>query len=182
MNIGAWIKGHKPEAALGAGGIAVTVLLALRTRKKAGAGSGAPASGVAYPASSIMPVTTADTTASDAYSGIESQVVGLQSALLALQHPDPSSSGPAGAPSGGGGTGPAPTPGMGEVDTALGPMIWLGVTGPGGSTAGDFQVGGGAPVFFGNASSLAQGGTQAAGVDVYTPVNYAGQVSAKAGA
>jgi len=48
-------------------------------------------------------------------------------------------------------------------------MVWLGVTGAGGSTAQDFQVGGGAPVYFGNAGSLAQGGTKTAGVDVYTP-------------
>lgn len=81
MNIGAWLKTHKPEAALGAGGIAVTVLLALRARSKNAAGA---ASGGGVPASSVLPVSTADTTQSDAFNGIEEQVVGLQSALLGL--------------------------------------------------------------------------------------------------
>jgi hypothetical protein len=65
---------------------------------------------------------------------------------------------------------PARTFGQGIIDTINGPMVWLGVTGQGGSTAHTYQVGGGAPVYFGNAQSNAIGGTSQAGVDVYTPV------------
>jgi hypothetical protein len=71
----------------------------------------------------------------------------------------------------------APSYGLGTVQTAQGPMIWLGTTGPGGSTSSDYQVGGGAPVFFGNASQLAIGGTSQANEDVYTPVAYENLVS-----
>lgn len=60
--------------------------------------------------------------------------------------------------------------GQGIIDTINGPMVWLGVTGAGGSTASTYQVGGGAPVYFGNAQSNAIGGTTQAGIDVYTPV------------
>lgn len=60
--------------------------------------------------------------------------------------------------------------GQGIIDTVNGPMVWLGVTGQGGSTAHTYQVGGGAPVYYGNAQANAIGGTTQAGVDVYTPV------------
>jgi hypothetical protein len=90
---GAWVKGHKPEAALGGLGIAVTLFLAYRARK---ANAAAGASGSTTPASTAVPVSTADTTSSDAFSGLESQVVGLQSALLALQNPAGPSSGSGG--------------------------------------------------------------------------------------
>jgi hypothetical protein len=87
---GAWIKGHKPEAALGGAGIAVTLFLAYRARK---ANAAAGASSSSTPASTAVPVSTADTTSSDAFSGLESQVVGLQSALLGLQGGGASGSG-----------------------------------------------------------------------------------------
>jgi hypothetical protein len=69
------------------------------------------------------------------------------------------------------------TYGYGIVPTAQGPMVWLGTTGAGGSTASDYQVGGGAPVYFGNASQLAIGGTNMANEDVYTPVAFENLVS-----
>lgn len=87
---GAWIKGHKPEAALGGAGIAVTLFLAYRARQKnAAAGASSSSTGP----STAVPVSTADTTSSDAFSGLESQVVGLQSALLGLQNPNPNGPG-----------------------------------------------------------------------------------------
>jgi hypothetical protein len=77
---------------------------------------------------------------------------------------------------------PAPAPsqpaapaqvGYGTVTTALGQMIWLGNWGN-----PHFQVGGGAPVYFGNASSLNQGSQyEVPGADIYTPVAYASLVS-----
>jgi hypothetical protein len=174
MNIGAWVKAHKPEAALGGAGLGATLYLAYRQRKAAAAAGGSStAATTAANASYAMPQSTADTTQSDAFSGIEDQVVGLQSALLALQNP----AAPA-AP-----TTPAPaTPaaaaapaqvGFGEVDTSQGPMDWLGVWGQ-----PIYQVGGGAPVYFGNATTLAQGNPMP-GQDVYTPVANSGLVSAK---
>jgi hypothetical protein len=60
-------------------------------------------------------------------------------------------------------------------------MVWLGVTGAGGSTGSDYQVGGGAPVYFGNAQANSIGGTSQAGIDVYTPVAYEDLVSSAPG-
>jgi hypothetical protein len=77
VNTGAWVKSHKQEAMLGAGGIAVAVALYVRSRSTSGTSTTAAAS---Y----SDPATVADTTSSDAYSGIENQVTGLQSAILAL--------------------------------------------------------------------------------------------------
>ena len=192
INIAAWVKGHKPETVLGVGGIGATVLLALRARSKNAASSTTSSSST--PDSTVLPTSTADTTDSDAFNGIEEQVTGLQSALLGLSSQlAGTGSGTGGGTSGSSGsssgsTAPATAPatpatsyGYGTIDTALGEMVWLGTTGPGGDTSQDYQVGGGAPVYFGNASSLAQGGTKSAGVDVYTPVADEGLVSQKAG-
>lgn len=69
----------------------------------------------------------------------------------------------------------AKQPGYGLVNTVQGLMVWLGVNNPG---ANIYNVGGGAPVYFGNASNLSQGpGNEKAGQDIYTPAGYAGQVS-----
>lgn len=70
---------------------------------------------------------------------------------------------------------PAPSQAYGLVNTVQGLMEWLGV-----NTAGSkiFNVGGGAPVYFGNASALATGAQyEQPGYDIYTPVGYANQVS-----
>jgi hypothetical protein len=182
--IGAWYAGHKPEALLGAAGIVVTLALYVRSKNAAAAASGSttPATGST---STVMPGTLAPDTGSYGngggdITGLESVLTGLGQQLTALQGQQATGSGtPATAPA------PAPaaaqTYGQGIIDTAQGEMVWLGVTGAGGSTAQDYQVGGGAPVFFGNAGALSQGGTSQAGVDVYTPVAYENLVSQKAG-
>jgi hypothetical protein len=72
-----WLKSHKPEAALGGGGIVVALVLYERSKSNSSGGSAATTQSYADPA------TTADTTGSDAYSGIENQVLGLQQAFLA---------------------------------------------------------------------------------------------------
>lgn len=79
-------------------------------------------------------------------------------------------------------TGTAPpatkTPGYGTVQTAQGQMIWLGV-----NQAGQpiYNVGGGAPVYFGNAQALATGSQyEQPGEDIYTPVAYENLVSSNA--
>lgn len=183
--IGAWYAGHKPEALLGAAGIVVTLALYVKS-KNAAAGSGT--SSTATPSTStVMPGTLAPDTGSSGsgggdISGLEGILSGLGQQLTQLQGQQGSGNGTPGTPAA-----PAPaeaprTFGQGIVSTAQGEMVWLGTTGAGGSTAGDYQVGGGAPVYFGNSQTLAQGGTQAAGVDVYTPVGYENLVSQKAGA
>lgn len=65
------------------------------------------------------------------------------------------------------------TAGYGVVPTKQGTMIYLGTVGGTG-----YEVGGGAPVYFGNATTLEVGNTnRQAGQDVYTPVAYASQVA-----
>lgn len=72
---------------------------------------------------------------------------------------------------------PAPSQAFGLVNTVQGLMEWLGVNKAGQPV---YNVGGGAPVYFGNASALAQGAQyEQPGYDIYTPVGYAGQVSAQ---
>jgi hypothetical protein len=57
-------------------------------------------------------------------------------------------------------------------------MVWLGVNQ---ANSPVFNVGGGAPVYWGNAQNLAVGGQyEKPGMDIYTPVGYAQQVSAQA--
>jgi hypothetical protein len=54
-------------------------------------------------------------------------------------------------------------------------MDWLGVNKAGSPV---YNVGGGAPVYFGNASALAQGAQyEQSGYDIYTPVGYSNQVA-----
>lgn len=67
-------------------------------------------------------------------------------------------------------------PGYGTINTAQGQMVWLGV-----NEAGQpiYNVGGGAPVYFGNANALATGAQyEQPGYDIYTPVADEGLVSA----
>jgi len=72
---------------------------------------------------------------------------------------------------------PAPTiPGYGIVSTVQGLMDWLGVNTSG---AQIYNVGGGAPVYFGNASNLSQGLPTTTGQDIYTPVGYSNQVASQ---
>jgi len=76
--------------------------------------------------------------------------------------------------------GPHPTinVGYGIVSTAQGLMDWLGVNTKGSKV---FNVGGGAPVYFGNAANLATGAQyEQPGYDIYTPVGYGNQVASTA--
>lgn len=73
-----WLKTHKNEAYLGSAGTVVALALYVKSRKAASSSS----SGTSE--STEMPTSTADTTGTDAYNGIEDQVLGLQSALLGL--------------------------------------------------------------------------------------------------
>lgn len=78
---------------------------------------------------------------------------------------------------------PAPAPvvkstagkAYGLVNTVQGLMYFLGVNTKGSQI---YNVSGGAPVYFGNASALAQGAQyEQVGQDIYTPVGYGGQIA-----
>jgi hypothetical protein len=72
-------------------------------------------------------------------------------------------------------TQPANHQGYGVVQTAQGPMVWLGVNQAG---APIYNVGGGAPVYFGNTAGLATGAQyEKPGYDIYTPVGYENMVA-----
>lgn len=62
-------------------------------------------------------------------------------------------------------------PGYGIVPTKLGTMVWLGTVGQATNPTKVYNVTGGAPVFFGNATSLAQG-AHSPGSDIYVPEKY----------
>jgi hypothetical protein len=65
--------------------------------------------------------------------------------------------------------------GYGTVPTAQGQMVWLGVNQAG---APIYNVGGGAPVYFGNTAGLATGAQyEKPGEDIYTPVAYENMVA-----
>ncbi len=82
MDTGAWLKTHKQEAILGAGGIVVAIALYMRSRSQAAANSGAAASSLATPnATSTYPAGYVDTSSTDLYNGLEGQITSLQSAI-----------------------------------------------------------------------------------------------------
>ncbi len=148
--IDTWVKTHKPEAALGVGAIVVTIALYVRSKNSSSTSTGST--------STAEPVATDDTSATDYYSGLEDQVLGLQQALLGLStqqstpttSTQPSASSPA--PS-------APGPYAGETMQGSG-------YGPGSGSALDIAgLGGGeyAPIF----SAQTAGSLEASGVPLY---------------
>lgn len=85
------LKAHKPEVLVGAAGAVAAIALYLRQKhtKAAGASPGSPA--VSTPATTVTPgyapfpgTTVATTTGTDAYTGMENQILGLQQAILGL--------------------------------------------------------------------------------------------------
>ncbi len=108
-SLGAWYAQHKVEAIIGLAGIAVTVALYMRSRANA-AGSSA---GATTTSSSLYPTSVANTTGTDAYTGLESQILGLQQGLLTLQNPQ----GPVAFPGGVPGVNPASPP-PGSIQSA----------------------------------------------------------------
>jgi len=79
VNVGAWVKGHRTETILGAGGIVVTIALYVRSRNNAAANSGTGTS-----QTFATPTGTADTTNSDLYNGLEGQIGQLQQAVASI--------------------------------------------------------------------------------------------------
>lgn len=182
-----------PVPLLVVGGVAAAYLLYTRVRAKSAAAS--TSSTTAAPAPSATDSTSSDqATAMAIEQGAQQQAQSNAQLAQTIQSNEAAAFANLEAqiaqmfPSGGSGTSststtpptssttPAPppsSPGMGIVQTNLGPMVWLGVWGQ-----AHYNVGGGAPVYFGNAQNLNQGSQyEIAGNDIYTPVAYAGLVS-----
>ena len=153
MKVGQWLKTHKQEAILGAGGIVVTVALYERSHSSSStsASSSAPSAAGAVPTGVAYPTSVGSTTGTDAASGMESQILGLQSALLALQT-QPSSANPGGtavsppaAPSAS--SSPSTSPGFGNTQVGGQSYIDLGTLGP--DSFYGYNVGSsGAPIWY----------------------------------
>ena len=193
-----WVTEHKGIAIGGAVALAVGVYILLRSKKSASSSSassgtnqtGTPAT--VYPTSSGI---TGDTNQGDYYAGIlnqlnsnssalSSQLTGIGTSLTSAIDAITATGNPSTAPTNTGSpsaaAAPAPAtpsyqhvnlPGIGEADV-------LGIIGAGGAYGG-YNVGGGAPVYFGNINSASQGPQyEKAGNYVYTPVQYEGLISA----
>ena len=180
-----WISQHK-GIVIG-GGLAAAVVLYLILRSRSSSSSSTQNSTAAatpvYPTSTDI---TGNTNFGDYYAGLlnsnqalANQVSQLGTDLLSAINGQAGATNPSTGPTNNGSTSgtttPDKTPGYGEVQTAQGPMVWLGVVGP---NSPIYNVGGGAPVYFGNASNLATGPQyEHAGYDIYTPVSDASLVA-----
>lgn len=69
--VGSWLKGHRAETLLGAGGIVVSIALYVRSKNSAASNT----------ASTTEPQSTADTTDSDLYNDLEGQIEQLGNAV-----------------------------------------------------------------------------------------------------
>lgn len=169
--------------------------LVWRRRQKNAAATAAataqqPASTTAGGYSSSDPVLVAyqagEASGTAAYSAGAATGIGLVESIMGsfpTVTAQPGGAGTGGAVSGSSATAPGPAaappapaqPGYGVIQTAQGPMIVLGQLGS--STPG-YNVGGGSPVYFGNANASAQGqAAETPGSFVYTPEAYANFVA-----
>ena len=98
------LKTHKTDVMVGAAGIVVTAALYMRSRKKTTAAATSPGAAPATAATVVTPgyvaqpgTTIATTSGTDAYNGMENQILGLQTDLLGLQTSGASTKTPASA-------------------------------------------------------------------------------------
>lgn len=134
----------------------------------AGQGSGGTATDP-YAEAGINALTSQFQQQGQAISGLSSLLTTLQSEVGSMQASPPVTTPAAAAP--------AATPGYGYINLpGIGQSIILGQVGQGQTFSG-YNVGGGAPVYFGNANGVAQGSQgEVAGNYAYTPVAYASLV------
>jgi len=184
QSTGAWLKTHKQEAALGAGGIVIALALYVRSRNTAGSSS----SSSTTPSSTVVPA-TADTTGTDVYSGLEDQILGLQQAVLGMTQGAGSGTTTTTTTAGGsGGTAGGTTgQGYGAEEVAGQQYDLLGYTS--GHNYTGYNVGNGAPVFYltpgsntpqTNLDASAIAGLPA-GTELLTPTAYASSIGSSAG-
>lgn len=182
-----WLKTHKQEAALGAGGIVIALALYVRSRKATGAASSTSTT----PSSTVVPA-TANTTGTDVYSGLEDQILGLQQAVLGMSGAG-GAGGTGGAGGAAGGTAGAAAaaassgPGYGTEQVGGQGFDLLGYTS--GHNYQGYNVGNGAPVFYKTpGSNSVQTNLDAsaisglpAGTELLTPTAYASSIGSSAG-
>lgn len=181
---GNWFSQHRGLTIGGGLAAALVLYLVIRSRNKSASQQPNQSTATAVPQYPYSTGVSSDTNFGDYYAGLlnsnqalANQVsqlgTGLLSAINANQGAQNPSTNPTNNGSPSGSSQPAAAPnnqGYGVVNTAQGPMVWLGVLGP---NSPIYNVGGGAPVFFGNSSSLSQGpGQEHSGQDVYTPTSY----------
>lgn len=195
--LGAQLKRHKTELLVGAAGLVVAVALYSRSKAKSTSGAPAVTPGGYYPSSGAVGG-TATTYGTDALTGMENQILGLQQAALAssaagagapaapasvpaLSYSGTSSAPPTPAPSGWSAKGPRSITITGSSYDVLGQVTpnpkALGTV----ASEITWEVSGGAPVMFGNAVSgpPTQGlPTTGAKVYAYTPAKYASSIFA----
>lgn len=131
-----------------------------------------------YTQQALGSITNALGQQTSALQGISSLLTTLQSEVgQNVQASPPPSSSPAPVAAA-----PPATPGYGYINLpGIGQSVILGYLGQGSYTG--YEVGGGAPVYFGNAAGVSQGSAQeTAGDYAYTPVQYAPLVSSSAAA
>ncbi len=193
MNTAEWFKTHKQEAIIGGGGLVVALALYVKSRNASASSSSST------PSSTVVPAVS-DTTGTDEFSGVEDQILGLQSAVLGMAA---AGSAPPSTGALSPGTIPAPVPASPAPSAPTGPgygtqsfggasYVDLGYlassSAPGFASFGGYNVGGGAPVFFdepGSASLLTnlspeQVAGLPAGTELLTPTAYAGSVASTA--
>jgi hypothetical protein len=142
VNAQEWFKTHKPEAALGVGGIVVAIVLAQRSKKGAGSGGASKATPTSY----AVPA-TADTSATDAFSGLENQILGLQSAFVGSQAAKAAPTTPASTPAASG-----PFQGFGQQ--SIGGAMYDELGNVTNGMFNGYNVSGGEPVFYNVGGSL----------------------------
>ena len=92
------LKTHKTDVMVGAAGIVVTAALYMRSRKKTTAAATSPGAAPATAATVVTPgyvaqpgTTIATTSGTDAYNGMENQILGLQTSGASTKTPAPTS-------------------------------------------------------------------------------------------
>ena len=181
MDPAAWIKAHKTAAAVGGvGGVAGLALL-VRSRKASKSSSAGPTLGTSASASPGLTGTYAfDSSAMDTYNQLSSIISDQNDRISSIQAELAGNAVGQVPPSTGSGVvAPAAQPGFGTINTSQGEMVILGKETTGGPQGySGYDVGGGAPVFYGNATDLSQGSALALpGNYVYTPAEFASQVT-----
>lgn len=183
MDPAAWIKAHKTAAAVGGVGGAAGLALLVKSRKSSKPAAAPTLGTSASPSPGLTGSYAFDSSAMDTYNQLSSIISDQNDRISTIQAELAGNAvGQVPPTTGSGVVAPAAQPGFGTIDTSQGEMVILGKegqTGPQGYSG--YDVGGGAPVFYGNATDLSQGSALALpGNYVYTPIQYSPLVSSTA--
>lgn len=173
-----WLKTHKQEAALGAGGIVVAVALYVRSRANASSSSSSGTTSPSTTAAGVEPYGgyVADTSGTDLYNGLEGQIQALGAAISAL---------PATSSTGASGLTPSALVPLSDQTVVGGGYSLLGGSGPGGGYGSGVVESGTGAYFAPYATAEASAAGFAAGqadyepaLGVFQPVTSQGQFNA----